>query len=373
MMAEVDTIPVCPQLERGFSGSYKPGDVTFLLTPVPVKVLPVAEKEQYIQRRGGHYSSVLSPESAPAADYVSLFESQTVALAGRVARDICALAHYADSRVPSGDIAVVSLARGGTPVGVLLGRALRSMGRTCAHYSVSIFRDKGLDANALSYILTRHPDTAVVFVDGWTGKGVVSRALADSVTQFNETHGTQVRPELAVLADIAGTAGFCATREDYLLPSAILNGTVSGLVSRTVLNEFVGPRDFHGCALLHHLAAQDRSRYFVDTVWAHVVKLLDGALSITEQASDNVDPAELAAAISRYMDQENLTDINLVKPGIGEATRVLLRRAPRLLVLKDVTNPHVQHLVRLAAEKQVPVRIDAALPCRALAVIATPD
>ncbi len=37
------------------------------------------------------------------------------------------------------------------------------------------------------------------------------------------------------------------TREDFLIPSACLNSTVSGLVSRTVLNDdLIGPADFHG-------------------------------------------------------------------------------------------------------------------------------
>ena len=37
------------------------------------------------------------------------------------------------------------------------------------------------------------------------------------------------------------------TREDYLIPSACLNSTVSGLVSRTVFNtDHIGPDDFHG-------------------------------------------------------------------------------------------------------------------------------
>lgn len=372
-MVDVDTIPLIPQLERGFSGSYEQGDVTFLLTPVPVKTMTVDEKERYIQRGGGHYSSVLSPEAAPSASYVRLFEEQTERLAVRVARDICVLAQHADARVSTGEVVIVSLARAGTPVGVLVGRTLRRLGRSCTHYCVSIFRDKGLDTNALSYILSRHKAPAVVFVDGWTGKGVVSRALAKSVADYNQKNNTQVNPSLAVLADIAGTAGFSATRSDYLLPSAILNATVSGLVSRTVLNPYVGPKDFHGCALLHHLAPHDKSRYFVDSVWSQVVRLLDGEIAHRASVDAEVNPQELNAAIGRYMAMQSIRDINLIKPGVGEATRVLLRRTPRLLVLKDPSDTDVRHLLQLAKEKNVPVTTDVGLPCRALAVIATPD
>ena len=49
-------------------------------------------------------------------------------------------------------------------------------------------------------------------------------------------------------------------------------------------------------------------------------------------------------------------DIKLVKPGIGEATRVLLRRVPRLILLRDKESPLTKHLVELAAEKNVEMR-----------------
>lgn len=45
-----------------------------------------------------------------------------------------------------------------------------------------------------------------------------------------------------------------------------------------------------------------------------------------------------------------------MKPGIGEATRVLLRRIPRLILLRDAGSPLTKHLVELAAEKGVEVR-----------------
>jgi hypothetical protein len=49
---------------------------------------------------------------------------------------------------------VVSLARAGTPMGALLARALRWLGRTdVRHYSISIIRDRGIDENALAFIL----------------------------------------------------------------------------------------------------------------------------------------------------------------------------------------------------------------------------
>ncbi len=37
------------------------------------------------------------------------------------------------------------------------------------------------------------------------------------------------------------------------------------------------------------------------------------------------------------MQRYGIGDVNLIKPGIGEATRVLLRRVPRLLLLRERT------------------------------------
>jgi hypothetical protein len=62
-------------------------------------------------------------------------------------------------------------------------------------------------------------------------------------------------------------------------------------------------------------------------------------------------------------------DVNHVKPGIGEATRVLLRRCPHLLLLRDPSRAEVAHLSLLAQEKQVPVQIDPELPYLAAALI----
>jgi hypothetical protein len=69
------------------------------------------------------------------------------------------------------------------------------------------------------------------------------------------------------------------------------------------------------------------------------------------------------------MTRYGIADVNLIKPGIGEATRVLLRRVPRLLVLRQPGEPQVRHLEVLAEEKQVPVAIDPLLPYHAVSLI----
>ena len=52
-----------------------------------------------------------------------------------------------------------------------------------------------------------------------------------------------------------------------------------------------------------------------------------------------------------------INDINLIKPGIGETTRVLLRRLPWKILIDEryKGDPQLEHLVRLAQEKNVPI------------------
>ena len=80
------------------------------------------------------------------------------------------------------------------------------------------------------------------------------------------------------------------------------------------------------------------------------------------------------AAVSKgfmrsIMDEYGITDENLVKPGIGESTRVLLRRAPRLVLVPDEDSRMTEHLHELAAMRGAAVRTRTDLPCEAVAIV----
>jgi hypothetical protein len=353
-----------------FSGSYRSSEVSFLLRPLAQQAFTdVAAKEKLIQDGARHYSQMLSSEAPPSERYMRLFDAACRANNDRMARDCLVLARLIAQRQPR-RVALVSLARAGTPVGVVVARLLRELhGRVVAHYSVSIVRDRGIDAAALRHILARgHGQEEIVFLDGWTGKGVIARELASSVAAFNRKHGTAIDSGLAVLSDLAGVAACAASREDYLIPSSILNATVSGLVSRSIMDEAMGPGDFHGCVLYPQFAPFDRSQAFADELVALALGQAprpEAAAPIDAAAARARSRACLDAAMLRY----DVADINLVKPGIGEATRVLLRRLPRLVVLRDPLAADVAHLVALADEKRVPVEIDPALPYHAMSLI----
>ena len=354
-----------------FSGSYRADEVEILLKRLPLQpFVSVEEKEALIQSRQKHYSEMLSPESLPSERYLRIFEAACAANLQQMARDCLLLAGLIAER-RSGDITLVSLARAGTPVGVILKRLLDGMfGRRVSHYSVSIIRDRGIDEAALRFILdSGHAADTIVFVDGWTGKGVISRELARCIGKYNLEHGTRIDPGLHVLADLAGTAACASSSADYLIPSSILNATVSGLISRSILNDAIGAGDFHGCVYYEQFAPHDRSRQFADAVVKAALRIgRDGvppSVAQDPQASARVS----RACMARLLAVHGISDPNLVKPGIGEATRVLLRRVPRLLILRDADAPDVRHLKLLAREKNVPVVIDPALPYQAVSLI----
>jgi hypothetical protein len=353
---------------NGFSGSYAPEDVTFLLTEVEVGHTEVEAKEQFI-KEGGHYSEVLSLEKAPSEEYMRIYEAVLATNRLRFAHDIRLLATEIQRSLPEGVVPVlVSLARAGTPVGVLVHRVLsQHFELPCSHYCVSIIRDRGLDLNALRYIVQKHGTAGIRFIDGWTGKGVIGAELAKSVAEFNAANETAVSGHLYVVSDIAGTAHFAATRDDYLLPSAVLNSTISGLVSRTVLSPALASSAFHGCVRYAHLAPFDVSQAFVDAIWDTLQTATPAQYPCgPEKLSAN---AAMCALINRYQQEYGLPHRNLVKPGIGEATRVLLRRKPLLLAVRDTENEQTRHLHFLAKTKNIPVVHDPLLPCQALALI----
>ncbi len=356
-----------------FSGSYSIDDVQFLLKPMALQDTPVHVKETLIQSGQKHYSELLSHEALPTDAYLQLFYQAMAANKQRLAEHLWLLAKRIISTRPHG-ITLVSLARAGTPIGVLLKHILkRYFAIEVKHYSISILRDVGLDNNALRYILQRHLPESLVFVDGWTGKGVIAKQLADSLQAFAMTDGVTIPAELYVLTDLSGSAAFSASTEDYLIPSCILNATVSGLVSRSIYDkQHAGGLDFHGCVFYEQFAKHDLSNYFINIVL--------GTLESNSLNLDNITPSacepdqqqrqtQSLAFLKCLVNQYSVSQVNYIKPGIGEATRVLLRREAKLLLLQDQNAEETQHLRWLATSKSIPVEIITSLPYRAVALI----
>ncbi|MFI9834230.1 phosphoribosyltransferase [Streptomyces sp. NPDC051913] len=368
--------PMLPEPLRGpaFS-SYAPDEVGWLLQDLSDVTLeaPTEEREEAIQSGGAHYAESLPVEYQPSEQYQQLFHTALDASAARLAQAVGAVTEIVlEERSPRP--VLVSLARAGTPVGVLMRRwAQFRHGLDLPHYAVSIVRGRGIDANALRWLAAHHDPADVVFVDGWTGKGAITRELADAVKEFEAAGGaTGFDPEIAVLADPGSCVQTYGTREDFLIPSACLNSTVSGLISRTVLRaDLVGPNDFHGAKFYRELAGADVSVDFLDAVSATFPEVTDTVdQQVKELLSGDREPTwEGWAAVERISEEYGIHDVNLVKPGVGETTRVLLRRVPWKILAKAGAGADLDHVRLLAEQRGVPVEEVAELPYTCVGLI----
>ena len=359
-----------------FSGSYKQSDVRFLLKSINLPFSSLEEKELLIQNQNKHYSEMLSLEEIPNSEYMSIFYSAFERNKQKLALDLIKLAYIINTDKPQNTIVLTSLARAGTPIGVLLKFILELyFDRKTIHYSVSIIRDKGLDFNALKYIIfeKKYLPEQIVFIDGWTGKGIIANELNNSINNFNHLYNTQISSNLFVLADLCGYAHGAASNEDYLIPSSILNSTISGLISRSILNkDYINESiDFHGCVYYKDFEKYDLSNWFIDETLKCVNNLFNKNITaqINSQAEKNT-LKQLSSDMKENIKKEfKITNINHIKPGIGEATRVLLRRIPDILIIKDKDCPDVQHLLLLAKQKKVAIITDINLPYKAVSLI----
>ncbi|OEU88619.1 phosphoribosyltransferase [Streptomyces abyssalis] len=353
--------------------SYAPDEVGWLLQDLSDTRLeaPTEEREEAIQSGGAHYAESLPVEYQPSAEYERLFHGALEASSVRVARAVGTVTETVLAERAArgtGRPVLVSLARAGTPVGVLMRRwAQRTHGLALPHYAVSIVRGRGIDANALRWIASHHDPADVVFVDGWTGKGAITRELAEALAPFGEFD-----PEIAVLADPGGCVRTYGTREDFLIPSACLNSTVSGLISRTVLRaDLVGPQDYHGAKHYRGLAGADVSGRFLDTVAARFDEVREDAAADASAlvAADRAPTWAGWRAVERISEEYGIGDVNLVKPGVGETTRVLLRRVPWRVLTRRGAGRDLDHVRLLAEQRGVPVEETEGLPYSCVGLI----
>lgn len=363
--------------------SYNEEDVIVLLKDLTgiMEEMSAEEREQAIQS-GVHYSEMLPEESAPKFAYEKLYKKAIEANKYDIALGIARVAEMIWAQTVEGELPIlVSLARAGIPVGILIKRYLKQRYNVdCPHYAVSIIRDKGIDVNAMNLIYSREIIgnknfvENICFIDGWTGKGAIKTQLEEAISEliYPDAHmyaseGEDIlgdlnikwdglSDDLYVLADPANITKYCGTHKDFLLPSACLNSTVSGLTSRTILNYFIKVEegDFHGAVYFDKFEHIDKSNEFIDTI-SNEFTNLDAVSCSTNDLEEGWNGMSIVKDICNLM---NINDYKKVKPGIGETTRVLLRRIPwKVLINKDIpdTDPDIQHILMLCREKNVPI------------------
>jgi len=352
---------------NNFRGSYKNiDDVEFLVTLIEPELTDIKTKEANI-REGVHYSEMISPEYEPSKEYLEVFYKALELNKKRVAKDILTLSNEIKNHNKP---ILVSLLRAGTPIGVLLKQTLKRVFNIDApHYSISIIRDREIDINALNYIVQKHPNSRLIFVDGWTGKGVIKRELDFFIDRYNREFNQNLSSELFVLSDIAGVADFSGGYDDYLIPSSALNSTVSGLVSRSILSDkYIKDNEFHGVKFYKEYLPLDVSNLYIDTIIEEVIKIDINQIPPIYQKDKKI-AEDMKNYIKSIQDRFNISNINYIKPGIGETTRVLLRRDPYLILVQNLEDISLSHIIKLAKEKSIKIIEERELPYKAVGII----
>lgn len=338
--------------------SYSPADIRLLIGAAPAPTVSLSQKESRIAA-GESYGHFLTPETVPSDLQTATYHGALARNGPAIASALLGLAAQLEVQAAGSPVTLVSLARAGFPVGIALHRLLKRRGLDSAHFGVSIVRGVELDLRALEQVLSERPAAGVVFIDGWTGKGSILDTLKSSLT------GHAVLPRFAALYDPAGVADLAGSHDDLLLPHAALNATVSGLLSRSFLMGQNHSAHLHAAQYLARLAAQDVSNEYVDALDT----LCADAAPLPAPVTRPHNPAALALSIAQAY---GCTDPTRAKPGIGEATRVFLRRRPAALIIRART-PDTAHLETLARAGGLPIYTEAALPYAAMSLIAGPS
>ena len=327
--------------------TYKSDDVKILLKDISGLVEPMdtLSREKLIQS-GRHYSEMLPIEYEPSQKYLNTYFEAIKKFSSITAESVANVSDWIYS-VKGKNLVLVSLARAGISIGILIKHYIeRKYFCKINHYAISIIRGIGIDLNAMKYILSRHDPTSIQFVDGWTGKGAIQNQLNESMKDFKN-----IDSSLAVLSDPAQIAKYFGTREDFLIASSCLNSTVSGLLSRTFLrNDIIGENDFHGAIFYSKLRDKDLTYQFINAIENN----FDFKKIFSPQK--NISFGNGLEEVNQIAKNFHINDINLIKPSIGEATRVLLRRLPEKILVHSLNDEkYLNHLYQLASEKNVEV------------------
>ena len=329
-------------------------DVTIMLQDLTGRLEPIdtVEREKLIQS-GTHYSEMLPKEYIPTQEYMSLFEQSLKDLSKEVAYTVKVLGDKIVKR-KGRHITIVSLARAGTPVGILLKHYIEQVYNIqVPHYTVSIIRDKGIDETAITTIASLHGSDSIQFIDGWVGKGKINTELQTAVRKLQRFNCCKnINSELGVLTDPANITELYGTRTDILIPSACLNATVTGLISRTIYTS----DGLHGAVYFGDMKEFDRTYDFIEEVEKHFkdTNLYIKELSDSSNAKDTIKGIN---EVEELMREFNIKDINKIKPGIGETTRVLLRRVPDFIIIDKtrLQEKYYKHIQQLCREKNIDI------------------
>ena len=336
--------------------SYSEEDVIVLLKDLTgkMKALNTEEREK-LNQSGKHYSEMLPVEYKPTQEYLDIFNEILNINKDKLAKAVSELGNkIVETYKNKKCLYLVSFARAGTPIGILLKRYIENnYDIKIEHYSISIIRGRGIDINAMKFICTNAGYSPILFIDGWIGKGAIQKELnnfTENYYNYKEMEDSIIDKQLYSISDpgFINDYSHCGTREDFMMPNACLNATVNGLFSRSVRNELINHNDFDGAVSYPDLIKEDLSNKFIDII---TDRMNNELALITNINKDEV--------LEKIMKDYNIKDINKVKPGVGETIRVLLRRVPdRILIqFNQIHSKELEPIKELCSEKKIPFEV----------------
>ncbi|MEA1962465.1 MAG: tellurite-like stress resistance cysteine protease StiP [Bacillota bacterium] len=125
-------------------------------------------------------------------------------------------------KVPRGKkILLVAILRAGLFISLGLAKRMAYLsGEDVPVVALGLFHEAGIDRQAFAQICADYPEYYPVFVDGWTGRGVVAAELREDCSRLNDAPDLQGFPLLATLVDPGHYGDLWGTDQDVLLECA---------------------------------------------------------------------------------------------------------------------------------------------------------
>ena len=126
--------------------------------------------------------------------------------------------------------------------------------------------------------------------------------------------------------------------------------------------------EFHGAVYFKKFEDIDVTNQFIDRVCDEIYKIkasvhgFDEFLNTTAKCPLLIDAEWRGmSVVNSLCSKYDIADYKKVKPGIGEATRVLLRRVPwKVFINKNIdkNDPDIAHIFELCEEKNVAIEYE---------------
>lgn len=344
------------------NSTFSKDDVTVLLNDVSdkVEIIDINNEREKEKVKNMHYCDFIPTEKSPSKEYLEIFNQMLKLTANKTAEYIANLAIKITSAYDN--VVLVSLARAGIIPGILIKRYCKKfLNQEINHYAVGMSRGKGIDFNALNYILEENPSSTIIFVDGWVGKGTTKLELDKTCAKFNKMYKKEVKPILATISDLKKVSDFIATNEDVLLPISLFNALGCGLISRITQNsDIIDKNSYNGAIVFENLKEYDQTNNIIETIEKHFEKP-----RITENETTSIDKFNEIAIKNKF----NLKNINGIKAGINETIRILLKKNVSFVILKSRDSETLKPIIYLCNLKNIRIEVDENLQCEALAIL----